>query len=71
LEDRAVFRTLKQGLKVKTFVGISENVVQSQICTALIAMLALTYLQMRSTFDWSLSNMCGNNSRCTATCGRS
>jgi len=42
---------------VKTFVGTSENTVQIQIWTALIAMLVLKYLQMRSTFDWSLSNM--------------
>ena len=51
------FKALKQGLKVKTFVGTSENAVQIQIWTALIAMLVLKYLQMRSTFDWSLSNM--------------
>jgi hypothetical protein len=42
---------------VKTFVGTSENAVQIQIWTALIAMLVLKYLQMRSTFDWSLSNL--------------
>jgi hypothetical protein len=30
--------------------------VQIQIWTALIAMLLLKYLQMRSTFAWSLSN---------------
>jgi hypothetical protein len=51
------FKALKQGLKVKTSVGTSENAVQIQIWTALIAMLVLKYLQMRSTFDWSLSNM--------------
>ncbi len=51
------FKALKQGLKVKTFVGTSENAVQIQIWTALIAMLVLKYLQMRSTFDWSLSNL--------------
>jgi hypothetical protein len=32
------FKALKQGLKVKTFVGTSENAVQIQIWTALIAM---------------------------------
>jgi len=51
------FKALKQGLKVKTFVGTSENAVQIQIWTALIAMLVLKYLQMRSTFEWSLSNL--------------
>jgi hypothetical protein len=31
--------------------------VQTQIWTALIAMLVLKYLQMKSTFGWSLSNL--------------
>jgi hypothetical protein len=51
------FKALKQGLKVKTFVGTSENAVQIQIWTALIAILILKYLQLKSTFGWSLSNL--------------
>ena len=51
------FKALKQGLKVKTFVGTSENAVQIQIWTALIAMLILKYLQLKSTFGWSLSDL--------------
>ncbi len=51
------FKALKQTLKVKTFVGTSENAVQTQIWTALIAMLLVKYLQLKSTFDWSLSNL--------------
>jgi hypothetical protein len=51
------FKALKQSLKIKTFVGTSENAVQIQIWTALIAMLLLKYLQMRSTFAWSFSNL--------------
>ena len=51
------FKALKQSLKVKTFVGTSENAVQTQIWTALIAMLLVKYLQLRSTFAWSLSNL--------------
>ncbi len=51
------FKAIKQGLKIKTFVGTTENAVQTQIWTALIAMLLVKYLQMRSTFDWSLSNL--------------
>ena len=31
--------------------------VKSQIWTALIAMLALKYLQIKSSFGWSLSNL--------------
>jgi hypothetical protein len=51
------FKALKQGLKIRTFVGTSENAVQIQIWTALIAMLILKFLKLRSTFDWSLSNL--------------
>ena len=51
------FKALKQGLKVKTFVGTSENAVQIQIWTALIAMLILKFLKLKSTFGWSLSNL--------------
>jgi DDE family transposase/uncharacterized protein DUF4372 len=51
------FKALKQHLKIKTFVGTSENAVQIQIWTALIAMLLLRYLQLKSTWLWSLSNL--------------
>ena len=51
------FKALKQSLKVKTFVGTSENAVQTQLWTALIAMLLVKYLQLKSTFGWSLSNL--------------
>ena len=42
------FEALKQSLKLKTFVGTSENAVQTQ--TAPIAMLLMKYLQLGSTF---------------------
>ena len=42
---------------MKTFVGTSENAVQTQMWTALIAMLLVKYLELRSTFAWSLSNL--------------
>ena len=51
------FKALKQSLKILTFVGTTENAVQTQIWTALIAMLLVKYLQMKSTFKWSLSNL--------------
>jgi len=51
------FKALKQGLKIKTFVGTTENAVQTQIWTALIAILLVKYLQLKSTFGWSLSNL--------------
>ena len=56
-EIELFFKALKQSLKVKTFVGTSENAVQTQIWTALIAMLLVKYLQTKSTFGWSLSNL--------------
>ena len=51
------FKALKQNLKIKTFLGTSSNAVKTQIWTALIAMLILRYLQLLSTFGWSLSNL--------------
>src|SRR5205814_6473819 len=51
------FKSLKQSLRIKTFVGTSANAVMVQIWTALIAMLLVRYLQLRSTFGWSLSNL--------------
>jgi len=51
------FKALKQNLKIKTFVGTSPNAVKTQIWTALIAMLLLKYLQLRSRRGWSLSNL--------------
>jgi len=51
------FKALKQNLKIKTFVGTSANAVKIQIWTALIAMLILRFLQLRSKFAWSLSNL--------------
>lgn len=51
------FKTIKQNLRIRTFVGTSANAVMIQIWTALIAILILKYLKFRSTFSWSLSNL--------------
>jgi IS4 transposase len=51
------FKSLKQLLKLKTFVGTSENAVLIQIWTALIAMLLLRWLVAKATYGWSLSNL--------------
>lgn len=51
------FKALKQYLKIKTFVGTSPNAVKTQIWTALISILLLKYLQLKSTMGWSLSNL--------------
>lgn len=52
-----LFKALKQNLKIKTFVGTSANAVKIQIWTALIAMLILRFLQLRSGYHWALSNL--------------
>jgi hypothetical protein len=52
-----LFKALKQHLRIKTFVGTTENAVQVQIWIALIAMLLLKFLQLKSTWPWSLSNL--------------
>ena len=50
------FKSLKQLLKIKTFVGTSEKAVLTQIWTALIAML-LRWLRLKARYGWSLSNL--------------
>lgn len=50
-------KALKQHLKIKTFVGTSANALHIQISTALIALLILKYLQLKSRWGWSLSNL--------------
>ena len=51
------FRALKQSLRVKTLVGTSAQALKTQLWTALIAMLLVKYLQLKSIFGWSLSNL--------------
>jgi len=51
------FKALKQNLRVKSFVGTSENALRIQIWTALIAMLLLKWLHHLSKARWSLSNL--------------
>ena len=51
------FKALKQHLKLKSYVGTSENALRIQIWTALIAMLLLKWLHHLSKARWSLSNL--------------
>lgn len=51
------FKALKQNFRVKSFVGASPNAVKTQLWTALIAILILKYLRLRSAVSWSLSNL--------------
>lgn len=56
-EIELFFKALKQNLKVKTFVGTSENALRIQIWTALIALLLLKWLHHLSGAKWSLSTL--------------
>jgi hypothetical protein len=56
-EIEKFFRDLKKNLRIKTFVGTSANALKIQIWTALIAILLMKYLQLKSSFGWSLSNL--------------
>jgi hypothetical protein len=56
-EIELFFKTLKQNLKIKTFIGTSENALHIQIWTALISLLALKWLHYMSKAGWSFSNM--------------
>jgi hypothetical protein len=51
------FKALKQNLKVKSFVGTTENALRIQIWTALIAMLLLKWMHHLSRAGWSLANL--------------
>jgi hypothetical protein len=56
-EIELFFKTLKQNLKVKTFVGTSENALRIQIWTALLALLLLKWLHHLSACGWSFANL--------------
>jgi len=56
-EIEIFFKTLKQNLKVKTFVGTSDNALRIQIWTALIAVLLVKYLMFKSKIHWAFSNL--------------
>ena len=57
-EIEIFFKTIKQNLKIKTFVGTTPNAVKIQLWTALIAILLIKYLKMISSYGrWSMSNL--------------
>jgi len=51
------FKALKENLKIKSFVGTSDNALRIQIWTALLALLLLKWLHHLSKAGWSLSNL--------------
>lgn len=51
------FKQIKQHMKIKSFVGTSENAVQIQIWTAMTAILLIKFLKEKAKYDWHLSNL--------------
>ena len=67
-----MFKALKQNLRIKTFVGTTANALKTQIWTALIALLAVKFLQLEARFPWSLSRLVAllrKQLRLTVICG--
>lgn len=56
-EIELFFKALKQNLKVKSFVGTSENALRIQIWTAMLSLLFLKWLHHLSRARWSFSNL--------------
>lgn len=56
-EIEIFFRTIKQCLRIKTFVGTSANALAVQIWTALLALLLVAICRFRATFGWHLSRL--------------
>jgi len=51
------FKTIKQNLKIKTFLGTSRNAVLTQVWIVMISFLILKYLEFQSTLGWSVSSI--------------
>ena len=51
------FKALKQNLKLKSFVGTSPTAVKTEVWTALLTMLMLHFMQLKSQWGWSTSNL--------------
>ena len=51
------FKQIKSHMKIKSFIGTSENAVLIQIWTAMIAILLLKYLIEKADYKWHLSNI--------------
>ncbi len=53
------FKEIKGLLKIKSFLGTSENAVMIQIWTTMIAILMLKFLRKIAEHSWNLSNLVG------------
>lgn len=57
-EIELFFKELKQNLKIKTFIGTTENALRIQIWTALLALLLLRWMHHLSKANFSFSILC-------------
>ena len=51
------FKTMKQNLKIKSFLGTSRNAILSQIWVAMIAYLLLCYMKFVSMYKWTINTL--------------
>ena len=51
------FKTIKQNLKIKSFLGTSRNAILSQIWVAMIAYLLLSYMKFLSSYQWTINSL--------------
>ena len=51
------FKWIKQHLRIKTFLGTSENAVMIQIWTAMIYYLLLAFIKFQTRYGWSLHEL--------------
>lgn len=54
-----LFKSLKQNLKIKSFVGTSKNAILTQIWIALCTYLLVAYLRFTSKSGWSIKRLIG------------
>ncbi len=57
MADRNIFQRDKKLLKIKSFIGTSENAVMIQIWTAMITIFKLKFLKAIAKYSWHLSNL--------------
>ncbi len=51
------FKTIKQNLRIKSFLGTNKHAVMSQIWCAMIALLLLRHLEQNAKYPWHMSNL--------------
>lgn len=56
-EIETFFKTVKQNLNIKSFMGTSLNAVLIQVWASMIVMLLLTIIRLRAKKAWSMSNL--------------